>query len=79
MIFFIIKGYIPIPFKYKQRFGSSYHVYGSLKDFSDGVKVGKASALLAASVFHFKKFSIKEVKDYLKSEGINVRSDGFGK
>ncbi len=52
---------------------------GSLKDFSDGVKVGKASALLAASVFHFKKFSIKEVKDYLKSEGINVRFDGFGK
>tara|TARA_A100001035_G_scaffold276872_1_gene272667 strand:+ start:1733 stop:3085 length:1353 start_codon:yes stop_codon:yes gene_type:complete len=33
-IFFIMNGYIPIPFKYKQRFGSSYHVYGSLKDFS---------------------------------------------
>ena len=34
LIFFIIKGYIPIPFKYSQRFGSSYHVYGSLKEFT---------------------------------------------
>ena len=39
----------------------------------DGVKIGKASALLAASVFHYKKFSIEDVKRYLNSNGVNVR------
>ena len=37
------------------------------------VKEGGASALLAASIFHFGQLSIKEVKDYLKSKGIPVR------
>ena len=46
---------------------------GKLKDFLDGVKIGKASALLAASVFHYKKFSIEDVKRYLNSNGVNVR------
>ena len=44
-----------------------------LSDFRDGIKIGKASALLAASVFHFNELSINEVKNYLKSNGINVR------
>ena len=48
---------------------------GSLNDFVNGVKVGKASALLAASVFHFGKFSITEVKKHLISEDIDVRMD----
>ena len=42
-------------------------------NFGDGIKIGKASALLAASVFHFNELSINEVKNYLKSNGINVR------
>ena len=46
---------------------------GALEDFLNGVKVGKASALLAASVFHYKKFSINDVKKYLNSKGVNVR------
>ena len=46
---------------------------GKLKDFLDGVNIGKASALLAASVFHFKKFSIGDVKKYLNSSGVDVR------
>ena len=46
---------------------------GALEDFLNGVKVGKASALLAASVFHYKKFSINDVKKYLNSNGVNVR------
>ena len=50
---------------------------GSLDDFVDGVKIGKASALLAASVFHFRTFSINEVKRYLKLNGIDVRFDNF--
>ena len=48
---------------------------GELKHFKDGALLGKASGLLAASVFHFGTFSLKEVKNYLKKNGINVRLD----
>jgi cyclase len=46
---------------------------GKLKHFEDGVLKGGASALLAASVFHFNEFSIKEVKAFLKQKNISVR------
>ena len=46
---------------------------GKLDDFVKGVSVGGASALLAASVFHFAKFSIKEVKEHLNINKISVR------
>ena len=46
---------------------------GELRHFRDGVIIGKANALLAASVFHFGEFSISEVKKYLKKENIEVR------
>ena len=45
---------------------------GKLEDFYKAVTEGKASAVLAASVFHFRTFSIREVKEYLKSKGIAV-------
>ena len=48
---------------------------GNLSHFRDGVNIGKANALLAASVFHFGEFSVREVKQYLFDEGINVRID----
>ena len=48
---------------------------GEINHFADGVKKGGASALLAASVFHFGEFSISEVKKHLISQGINVRMD----
>ncbi len=48
---------------------------GEIGHFVDGVKVGGASALLAASVFHFGKFTITEVKKHLISQGIDVRID----
>jgi len=48
---------------------------GEIDHFVDGVKVGRASALLAASVFHFGKFTITEVKKHLISKGIDVRID----
>ncbi len=50
---------------------------GTHKDFLDGIKLGKASAVLAASVFHFKKISIIDVKKYLKSNRVNVRLDNL--
>ena len=45
---------------------------GSCKDFYDAIEVG-ASAVLAASLFHYKELTIREVKDYLKEQGVSVR------
>ncbi len=45
---------------------------GSCKDFYDAIEVG-ASAVLAASLFHYKELTIREVKDYLKKQGVSVR------
>jgi len=46
---------------------------GKLKHFYDGIAIGKASAVLAASVFHFGEISIREVKKYLKAKGLTVK------
>ena len=46
---------------------------GKLKDFYDVLTEGGADAVLAASVFHYKTFTIKQVKEYLCSRGIEVR------
>jgi len=48
---------------------------GKLEHFKDGAIIGKANALLAASVFHFGEVSVMEVKDYLSKAGINIRID----
>lgn len=45
---------------------------GTLQDFSAAVTQGKASVLLAASVFHFRILSIRQVKEYLRDQGIQV-------
>ena len=46
---------------------------GNLEDLFEGIKYGKASAVLAASIFHYGTHSIKEAKQYLDSKGIPVR------
>jgi len=46
---------------------------GSMKDFYDGFKKGKASACLAASLFHFGQIRIPALKKYLTAKGIPVR------
>lgn len=46
---------------------------GAPKDFVDGVRQGGASALLAASIFHFGEYTIEAVKKYMEKEGIAVR------
>ena len=48
---------------------------GNLTHFEEGVTKGGASALLAASVFHFAEFSIKEVKKFLADKKIPVRGN----
>ena len=45
---------------------------GKLEHFYEAVSIGKASALLAASVFHFKEIPILQLKQYLASKGVPV-------
>lgn len=45
---------------------------GKLSHFYDAVEQGKASVLLAASVFHFRTYSVQEVKEYLKEKNVDV-------
>ncbi len=49
---------------------------GSLEHLVDGVNKGHASAVLAASIFHFGEFSIGEAKQYMHDAGVAVRLDG---
>ncbi len=46
---------------------------GKLEDFVVGAKEGHASALLAASIFHFGEHTIREVKEHMQKQGIAVR------
>ena len=46
---------------------------GNLDHLIDGVKIGGAEAVLAASIFHFSEFSIKEAKEAMKASGITIR------
>lgn len=45
---------------------------GTLEHFLQAVRDGKANVLLAASVFHFGTFSIRQVKEYLRDNGVSV-------
>lgn len=46
---------------------------GNPEHFKDALTLGNAEAALAASLFHFKELEIREVKEYLRREGISVR------
>ncbi len=46
---------------------------GNLDHLVEGIKLGNASAVLAASIFHYGKYSIKQAKQYLDLKGIPVR------
>lgn len=46
---------------------------GKLEHFADAFTEGKADAVLAASLFHYKELEIMEVKKYLREQGISVR------
>ena len=46
---------------------------GNLDHLVDGIKIGNASAVLAASIFHYGTYSITQVKEYLDLKGIPVR------
>lgn len=46
---------------------------GEMEHFYEAANVGKVDAMLAASIFHFGKFTIGEVKEYLRTRGVAVR------
>ena len=46
---------------------------GEMEDFARVLKEGKADAALAASVFHYRRFTIRELKKYLTEQGLEVR------
>ncbi len=46
---------------------------GTLEHLREGLVEGKADAALAASIFHYREYSVKETKEYLKSKGVPVR------
>ncbi len=49
---------------------------GTLDHLVDGVRIGHASAVLAASIFHFGTYSIGQAKRHLAAAGVPVRLDG---
>ncbi len=46
---------------------------GNLQHLADGLTRGCADAVLAASIFHYKEYTVKQAKNYLKKKGILVR------
>lgn len=48
---------------------------GSLQHLADGVTEGRASAVLAASIFHYGQHTVRECKQYMRARGIPVRLD----
>jgi cyclase len=46
---------------------------GNLQHLADGVTEGKADAVLAASIFHYGEYTVRQAKEYMKSRGIEVR------
>ncbi len=46
---------------------------GNLDHLYEGIVTGKADAVLAASIFHYREYTIREAKEYLKNKGVPVR------
>ena len=55
------------------RFGDRFRRRRSLEHLSEGIRIGGADALLAASLFHFGEFTVREAKALLARDGIAVR------
>jgi len=46
---------------------------GNLEDLADGITKGGADAVLAASIFHYGEFTVRQAKEYMQSRGIPMR------
>jgi cyclase len=61
-----ISGSVSIPVIASGGAGSPEHLYEALT-------AGRADAVLAASIFHYREYSVREIKDYLKKRKVRVR------
>jgi cyclase len=48
---------------------------GNLQHLADGVTLGHADAVLAASIFHYGEFTVRQAKQFLAAQGIVMRGD----
>ncbi len=48
---------------------------GNLQHLADGITEGRADAVLAASIFHYGEFTVRQAKEYLAAQGIAMRLD----
>ncbi len=48
---------------------------GNLDHLVEGVRDGRANAVLAASIFHFGEYSVREAKEYMARAGLPMRLD----
>jgi len=46
---------------------------GTLEHLADGVTLGRADAVLAASIFHYGEYTVREAKEHMRARGIAVR------
>ena len=46
---------------------------GKLEHFCEAIAIGKAAAVLAASIFHFREISSSQARDYSAEKGISAR------
>jgi cyclase len=46
---------------------------GNLQHLADGVTEGRADAVLAASIFHYGEYTVRQAKEYMRDRGIEVR------
>jgi cyclase len=46
---------------------------GNLEHLADGVLTGRADAVLAASIFHYGEYTVRQAKEYMAKRGIEVR------
>jgi cyclase len=51
---------------------------GTLEHLYDGLVTGKADAVLAASIFHFRSYTIPQAKAYLRERGVPIRQAPAG-
>ena len=52
---------------------------GTLDHLVEGVRDGHASAVLAASIFHFGEFTIRQAKERMVLAGLQMRMDGYSR
>jgi cyclase len=48
---------------------------GTVEHLREALMQGKADAVLAASIFHYRQYTVREIKEYLRKNGLRMRVD----